>query len=329
MSHRTDVLALLADGQFHSGSGIGDALGITRAAVHKIIERVTAEGVVCERRRGLGYRLDPRCYPLAASRIAQYWPQAPRVRLELLQEVDSTSRHLLREADRGAEIHGRCCLAESQTDGAGRSGRRWIATAYSNILLSCAWRFDVSVSQLGGLSLAAGVAVRSALVACGLDTVLLKWPNDLVCGAHKLGGILLDVRAQGEAPALVVCGVGVNVFIAPADGARIDQPWTDMTRELGVPVDRNRVAAELLRHLTHLFADFAAHGFAHWQAAWEQHHRDAGRRVRVVDPTGRTVSGEALGTDAQGGLRLRDAGRVHTVYAGEVGVIRESSDRSR
>ncbi|MHB1586709.1 MAG: biotin--[acetyl-CoA-carboxylase] ligase [Acidiferrobacteraceae bacterium] len=329
MSHRAAVLALLADGQFHSGPGIGDALGITRAAVHKIIERVEAEGVVCERRRGRGYRLDPRFHPLSSARIAQYWPQAPLSRLDLLHEIDSTSRHLLRETDRGVEIHGRCCLAESQTQGAGRTGRRWIATAYSNILLSCAWRFDVPVSQLGGLSLAAGVAARSALVACGLDTVLLKWPNDLVCGAHKLGGILLDVRAQGEAPALVVCGVGVNVFIAPADGAHIDQPWTDMTRVLGAPVDRNRVAAELLRHLTHLFVDFSAHGFARWQAAWEQHHRDTGRRVCVIDPTGRSVSGEALGTDAQGGLRLREAGQVHTVYAGEVGVIRESPDRSR
>ncbi|MHB1949847.1 MAG: biotin--[acetyl-CoA-carboxylase] ligase [Acidiferrobacteraceae bacterium] len=329
MSHRAALLALLADGQFHSGPAIGDALGITRAAVHKIIERVVAQGVVCERRRGLGYRLDPRFHPLAATRITQYWPQAPLARLELLEEIDSTNRHLLRAADRGVDIHGRCCLAESQSQGTGRSGRRWIATAYSNILLSCAWRFDVSVSQLGGLSLAAGVAVRSALAACGLDTVLLKWPNDLVCGADKLGGILLDVRAQGEAPALVVCGVGVNVYIAAADGARIDQPWTDMTRVLGAPVDRNRVAAELLRHLAHLFEDFSAHGFARWQLAWEQHHRDAGRRVQVVDPSGRLVSGEVLGTDGQGGLRLRDAGRVHTVYAGEVGIVRESSDRSR
>ncbi|MHB1530404.1 MAG: biotin--[acetyl-CoA-carboxylase] ligase [Acidiferrobacteraceae bacterium] len=326
MSQRGSVLARLADGRFHSGTEIGRSLGVTRAAVHKVTRQLTAAGIALECRRGLGYRLDPRFRPLALSAIAEYWPAASMHPIELLEEVDSTNRYLLRQADLGLDIHGHCCFAESQASGVGRRGRAWVSTAYSNILLSCAWRFDATISQLGGLSLAVGVAVRAALADCGLEAVRLKWPNDLVCGPRKLGGILIELRAQAEAPTLVVCGIGVNGYIAPGQAPLIDQPWTDLERELGAAVDRNRVAAALLRHLTSLFDDFAHHGFASWRPVWEQYHRDAGRFVQVMDASGRRIEGAALGADEHGGLRLRAAGGIVTVYAGDVGVPREPSD---
>ncbi|MHB1516489.1 MAG: biotin--[acetyl-CoA-carboxylase] ligase [Acidiferrobacteraceae bacterium] len=326
MSQRSSVLARLADGRFHSGTEIGRSLGVTRAAVHKVARQLTKAGIALECRRGLGYRLDPRFRPLALAAMTEYWPAASLHQIELLEEVDSTNRYLLRQADRGLDIHGHCCLAESQTGGVGRRGRTWVSTAYSNILLSCAWRFDATISRLGGLSLAVGVAARAALVDCGLETVRLKWPNDLVCGPRKLGGVLIELRAQAEAPTLVVCGIGINGYIAPGQAPLIDQPWTDLEHELGVVVDRNRVAAALLRHLINLFDDFARHGFAAWRPVWERYHRDTGRFVQVIDTSGRHIGGEALGADEHGGLRLRAVGGIVTVYAGDVGIPHEPSD---
>lgn len=317
MSHRDAVLNLLADGVRHSGTEIGLRTGISRAAVHKIVRQLRADGIEVECARGRGYRLDVHFTPLSLERM---WSAVtPPVPVSLLPEVDSTNRHLLRLADAGEDVAGRACLAEAQRAGAGRRGRRWVASPYSNIMLSLAWRFEAGAARLGGLSLVAGVAVRSVLARAGIDGVALKWPNDLVWDGRKLGGILIEMRSEAGGPALAVCGVGLNVYIGPREAPLIDQAWIDLA-QMGVPqVDRNWLAAHLVRALADAFQDFERHGFEQWQRSWEQHHRDAGRPVQVTDAAGRVQDGIALGVDAQGGLRLQQAdGRIMTVYSGEV-----------
>ncbi|MCK7498149.1 MAG: biotin--[acetyl-CoA-carboxylase] ligase [Comamonadaceae bacterium] len=217
------------------------------------------------------------------------------------------------------EQHGaRVCLAETQTAGRGRRGRGWVATPFHGLLLSVGWRFESGPAVLSGLSLAAGVAVLRALDAFGVPRAGLKWPNDVLIDGRKLAGLLVDLRGEAAGPSFAVLGLGLNVHIAAAAAAFIDQPWTSLREWLPAPVDRNRLAALLIGELTAMLVEFERSGFAAFGAAWERHHVFAGQPVRVRHAHGDAV-GVAVGIDEHGALQLRDpSGAVRALHSGDV-----------
>ena len=101
----------------------------------------------------------------------------------------------------------------------------------------------------------------------GVPGVGLKWPNDVLWDDKKLAGVLVDVHGEATGPSLIVLGVGVNGYIGSHDAAQIDQPWTDLHTITGKPVDRNRLAALVLRELRHMFEVFADKGLAAFRDA--------------------------------------------------------------
>lgn len=240
------------------------------------------------------------------------------IELEILDRVDSTNQHLL-----GHFGHRRAVLAEYQERGRGRRGRGWIAPPRSGLCLSFGYRFDCRLSQLAPLSLAAGVAavevVRTHNVAARL-----KWPNDLVVGPRKLGGLLAEIRGGRSGPCQVVLGVGINGRLpnagdSPADAVP-DQPWTDLFRETGRMPARNRLAGELIAALARTCAEFEASGFAPFRHRWQALDALAGKPVRVFGADGRTFDGRACGIGATGALKIDADGQIIEVDAGEVSV---------
>jgi BirA family biotin operon repressor/biotin-[acetyl-CoA-carboxylase] ligase len=318
MSTRHDLLALLADGAFHSGTALGERLGVSRAAVNKAVQVLVDGGVEIHSVPGRGYRLDEPFTPLSEDAIRrQLGAHGIEAVIEVLAETDSTSQHLLRAAP--AETGGlRVCLAEAQSAGRGRRGRDWQATPYHNILMSLAWRFESGPAGLAGLSLAAGVAVLRALEALGVQRAGLKWPNDILLDGRKLAGLLVDLRGEAAGPSLVVLGLGLNVRLAAREAAAIDQPWAGLHEQLPAPVDRNRVAALLIARLAEMFRGFEEQGFAAFRAEWERRHLLAGRPVRV-HAAHEEVTGTVEGIDAHGALCVRDdRGVLRTFHSGEV-----------
>ena len=322
MSTRHALFKLLADGAFHSGTALGERLGISRAAVNKAIQTLAESGVDIHRVSGRGYRLGEPFVPLAEGPIQTFIGQRPlqtnqvQTIIEILDEVDSTNEQLLRTAElqSGASV----CLAEAQSAGRGRRGRAWVATPGHNILMSMRWRFDTGPAGLAGLSLAAGVAVLHALEEFGVHDIGLKWPNDILCAGRKLAGLLIDVRGEASGPSLVVLGLGLNVFLAPSDGALIDQPWTALREYLPAGVDRNRLAAVLIVHLYEMFCDFEQYGFTAFQSEWERRHLFHGKAVQLRN-VHEVTFGVVEGVDANGALRVRDAaGALRSFHSGEV-----------
>lgn len=322
MSTRHEVIRLLADGEFHSGTDLGERLGVSRAAVFKGIEALAEIGLEIERVAGRGYRLAAPLEPLERRRILKHLgDDAPAIkdRLTVLDEVDSTNQYLLAQAAAGvAAFHGGVCLAEAQPRGRGRRGRSWVTTSYHNLMLSFGWRFEAGPGALAGLSLAAGVAVLRALERYGLRGAALKWPNDILWENRKLAGLLADMQGEAAGPSFIVLGVGINGYLAPRDAAHIDQPWTDVRTATGKRVERNRLAALVISELLRAFTRFEKEGFAPFRETWERHHLYQGRRVRLVQDE-RVHSGEVEGVDEQGALLLREAGgRVRKFYSGDV-----------
>ncbi len=313
------LVRALADGRFRSGTELARTLGISRAAVWKHVERLAALGLEVHAVRGKGYRLARPLELLDADAVRAAMPPPAARRLGALvvhDLVDSTSEWLRRQPDDGPAA----CLAECQTAGRGRRGRRWVSPFGAHLYLSVRWRFEASPTALAGLSVATGVAVAEALEACGAEEVGLKWPNDLVHGGAKLGGILIDVSGEESGPARAIVGVGVNVRMPPSAAAGLDQPWTELAALPGPPdCSRNRLAGRVLGGLVEALERFAAHGLAPFADGWVRRDALAGREVEVHGPDG-ALRGRALGIDAGGALLLETEAGLRRLSSGEVSV---------
>jgi BirA family transcriptional regulator, biotin operon repressor / biotin---[acetyl-CoA-carboxylase] ligase len=322
MPHRVHLIQALADGRFHSGEELGASLRVSRAAVWKAMKGLARLGLDVHAVPGRGYRLARPVELLDAAAIraglaAEALPLLSR--LEVLAEVDSTNEYLLRCAAQGA-ASGQLCLAERQTLGRGRRGRSWVSPFAANLYLSALWRFSLAPAALGGLSLALGVAVHRALQRAGLEGIGLKWPNDLVFGDRKLGGILLELRGESSGPCTVVVGVGLNVHMPPEAGALIDQPWVDLCTVAGDrPPSRNWLAALVVGELLTALRRFDAQGFTPFREEWQRWDAVHGREIEL-HLHDRRVRGRAAGVDATGALMLAREGKVETYAAGEIGL---------
>jgi len=300
-----------------SGAELARELGITRSAVWKRIELLRAAGVDVLARRGQGYALAAPLALLDARAIAAALVPAARAELagiEILFETDSTNAVALRET---APARGtRAWLAERQTAGRGRRGRRWASPLAAHVYLTLSRRFDGGLAALQGLSLAVGVTVADALHALGYTRVGLKWPNDLLADGRKLGGILVEIGGEAGGPIRVVVGLGLNVAMPASSAGDIDQPWCDLASLSATPPLRQQVCITLLDALLPMLARFEREGLAPFVEGWARHDVLQGRRVQL-HVGGRVLEGVALGIAADGALRLRDATGEHHHHAGE------------
>jgi BirA family biotin operon repressor/biotin-[acetyl-CoA-carboxylase] ligase len=320
------LLRALADGEPHSGADLARDFGVTRAAISKAVPKLASWELEVSAVRGVGYRLarpidllDARALrralaPRTASRVSQ---------LEVLFEVDSTNRRLLASPPPPAGELA-VCLAEFQSAGRGRRGRRWRAPLGSGLCLSVGWQFAAAPRDLGALTLAVGVVARRAVAeVAGLD-VALKWPNDLALDERKLGGILLELAAEAQGRCHVVAGIGINVSLPPASLATLSD-WPrgaiDLaTAKRGTPPPRPLLAARLIDGLADLFASYAESGFAPYSAEWRAADFLNGRPVRVDDSPA-AASGIARGIDGDGALLIETAGGARRrVLSGDVSV---------
>jgi BirA family biotin operon repressor/biotin-[acetyl-CoA-carboxylase] ligase len=316
-----ELLALIATGGEVSGAEIAATLGITRAAVWKQVEQLRARGLAVQAEAGRGYRLDAPIELLDAARIAAAMAPHERTRvgaIDVRWQIDSTSSELARTAD--SLPLPRACLAEIQTAGRGRRGRRWQTPLAGGIALSFARRFDGGMATLSGLSLVAGIAVLRALGDVGIDGAALKWPNDIVAKAQKLGGILVELGGDALGPCRAVVGIGINVHIGAGQGVAIDQPWTDLASlGNGTLPSRNAVAGRMLARLAEALDAFAASGFAPFEREYARHDALRGRDIEVASGSERWTA-VADGVTSRGALRVVRDGRALEVDSGEVSV---------
>jgi BirA family transcriptional regulator, biotin operon repressor / biotin---[acetyl-CoA-carboxylase] ligase len=316
-----ELLEALASGRFVSGQELADRVGISRAAVWKQVRTLRGRGFLIDAVRGRGYRIHGGTPLLDHEAITDLLllPVRQRVtEVELLREVDSTNARLLaRPALPGPVV----CIAELQSSGRGRRGRDWHAPFGASLCLSLAWPFSQLPKGFGGIGLVCGVAVSNALAQLGFDTVRLKWPNDLMHGGAKLGGLLVESRGEAGGQTRVVVGLGVNWRIPPGTmDERIDQPWTDLASLPGPLPDRSTLAATLINALVMALDEFSERGFGPFRARWQELDMLYGEEV-TIEVEGQRVQGRAVGIDEDGALRVVEAGAAERRFtAGEVSV---------
>ena len=304
------LLKLLKDGRFHSGQALGAALGISRSAVWKQLQRLEADlNLSIHKVRGRGYQLAAPLELLERDQLAESpYP------VFIHESLDSTNAEALREISGGAQAPF-VILAEQQSAGRGRRGRKWISPFAENIYYSLVLRIDGGMRQLEGLSLIVGLAVLSSLREFGSCDAGLKWPNDVLVGNKKIAGILLELVGDPADVCHVVIGIGINVNMIVASD--VDQSWTSVRLEAGQAINRNELIVALGRNLQGYLIRHEAEGFAAIQAEWESNHLWQGREVTLIAGT-HTVDGVVAGVDQQGALRLNVAGQEKVFSGGEL-----------
>lgn len=314
------LLAVLPTGKPASGESLARRMGVSRAAVARQVASLRGAGVAIESGRG-GYRLPRPVDWLDPATVLAELPGPVRRRVGTLENhwrVDSTQAECLRRA---GELPDRSFVfADWQVAGRGRRGRRWLSPPAANLQGSCFKRFDNGYRAVAGLSLAAGVAVADALVHCGATDVALKWPNDLVSGSAKLGGILVELGGDSAGACHAVIGIGINVRVPETVRRALGQPCADLAALLGdAAPTRNALASAVVTRLVDALDAFAARGFAAFADAWAGYDALFGRRIGVSGTPG-AFEGIAEGVDAQGALRVRIDGRMRCIDGGEVTV---------
>ena len=310
------LLTYLADGQFHSGEELGEAMGVSRAAVWKQLKKLDELEIPFSSVKGKGYRLHDPIELLDEAHIRAGLSQRLDL-LELLLDVDSTNTYLF---DRASDHMGKryAVFAEKQSSGRGRRGRHWVSPFGRNLYMSLLVSFSGGMSALEGLSLTVGVAVERALVRLGIQGVGLKWPNDIYADGRKLAGILLEVTGEYNSHCQVVIGIGMNLSMSKDEARDIDQPWVDL-RSLKPDLSRNDVAAVLLDELLNCVDEFQKEGFAPMQQYWSERDIYHGQEVTVSSPS-QSITGVVSGVNRKGELMLRTSRGMEVITAGELSV---------
>jgi len=320
---RERVLALLADGAFHSGERLAKSLSISRGGIWKLIRSLRELGVEIQSVPRQGYRFPNPVDLLDQDTLIEALPASTRARIdrtEVLLTVDSTNRHVI---DNPVAVpgQGQVCMTELQSAGRGRRGRSWLAPFGSGICLSIGWQFAEAPPTFSALSLAVGVSAARALKRFGAD-VKLKWPNDLMWDHRKLGGVLIEMRGESAGPAHVVIGIGVNMRMPAATRMALAEHQSAVIADVHEILrdktpTRNQLAAAFIEEIVAMLQTFTVSGFDPFIDQWSQLDALADAPVKVISATATTL-GTARGVDRDGTLLVDVDGELQRFVSGEV-----------
>ena len=304
------LISILADAEFHSGEQLGERLGMSRAAINKHIQTLRDWGVDVFTVPGKGYSLPEPIQLLDEEQIAR---QIEHGRVTVLPVIDSTNQYLL---DRLSELQsGDACVAEYQQAGRGRRGRKWFSPFGSNLYLSMYWRLEQGPAAAIGLSLVIGIVIAEVLQSLGADKVRVKWPNDLYLQDRKLSGILVELTGKTGDAAQIVSGAGINLMMRRVESDVVNQGWISL-QEAGISIDRNQLAACLIKELRAGFKLFENEGLAPYLGRWEKLDNFINRPVKLIIGD-KEIFGISRGIDAQGALLLEQEGVIKPWIGGE------------
>ncbi len=312
------ILGMLVEAgdDFLPGAALCDKLGLSNSAVFKHLEGLRRLGYRIETSSTRGFRLIEVPDRLTSLEVAPYLFTRDIGRTIHFEETtESTNALAMSLANDGAQ-HGDVVIADQQTSGRGRRGRRWESPAHKNLYCSVILRPDLPKARAGELTLVAAVALADTLRESGVDAQI-KWPNDVLANGKKLAGVLCELSSADD-ETVVVMGLGVNLNAEPAD-------FSDEVRALAtsVRVERKQVVsrplftAALFSKLEDWLDVHANEGFEAIRRAWKERATTIGQEV-LVRTDSKETRGVALDLDETGALLLKTATGTERIVAGDV-----------
>jgi BirA family biotin operon repressor/biotin-[acetyl-CoA-carboxylase] ligase len=229
---------------------------------------------------------------------------------------------------RDGVAEGVVVFAETQSQGRGRLGRKWVSQAGKGLWFSVLLRPELPLQEATRLTVASGTAVRRAIEAqTGLEAEV-KWPNDILIGDRKVAGILTELGAELDRVKHVVLGIGLDVNLAASDfPAEVRKLATSLAIESGRAISRADLAVALLRELDLDYERVVSGRFASVADEWEAHCTTIGQSV-IIRQGDRRIRGRAESLSDEGALLVRtEHGHLEQVVGGDV-LLERPADRS-
>jgi BirA family biotin operon repressor/biotin-[acetyl-CoA-carboxylase] ligase len=321
--YKEKILNLLrsANSGYISGEELARKCGISRTMVWKHIKSLEREGFGIEAVPSQGYKITTMPDILRQSDIKPgLKTRVMGKAIHLLSEVASTNT-LAMELAASGKPEGTVVIAEMQTGGKGRLGRKWISPK-GNLYLSVVLRPNVPMHKAPLITLMGAVAVASAIrTTCGLAAGI-KWPNDILVSGKKVSGLLTEMSAEQDRIRHIVLGIGVDVNMEMVElPPEVRSLTTTLAAEAGAKINRTTLLQQLLRDLESWYQKFLTND-ADILEAWKQLNMTVGNRV-TVSGAGETLAGLAQGVDKEGRLIVRlDDATMRTVAAGDVTIVK-------
>ncbi|MFH1322773.1 MAG: biotin--[acetyl-CoA-carboxylase] ligase, partial [Methanobacteriota archaeon] len=232
--------------------------------------------------------------------------------IHYFKETESTN--ILARDMAGSVDEGTVVIAESQTGGRGRMGRKWISPE-GGIWFSVILKPKMEPLHAPRLTLLAGVAVAKTIRSYGL-LAKIKWPNDVLINGKKVCGILTEIGAEMDSIQYVVVGVGIDANVdTETFPGEVRDISTSLKNELGHDIDRVEFLQNLLYQLESLYYKFQKEGFSSIMEEWRLMSATIGQWVKITTQS-RIMYGEAIGVNSDGTLILETSdGKLEKIVA--------------
>jgi BirA family biotin operon repressor/biotin-[acetyl-CoA-carboxylase] ligase len=310
-----------------SGSSLAKTLAMSRVAVWQHMEKLREQGFEFEAVRARGYRLTTRPTGLNPASIEAFLsPSKPIPGFICLETVDSTNDEAARQLAGGRSVPF-VVIAREQTRGRGRFGRTWHSEANGNLYLSFAFRPLLPPSRMQTFTLWMGVNLCDLVASFTHTAPGLKWPNDILFGERKAGGMLTEARIDADQIRDLVFGLGLNIN-SPAGALPQDiaRRAVSIAEHTNTPIDLNKFTAAVINRVLDAYEQFVSGKYKETFAdLWNRFDFLKGKPISLLHGT-QPVSGIALGIDEEGSLIVRtDRGKTERFRAGEVTLSKKPS----
>lgn len=298
-----------------SGEDISRHFKISRAGIWKYIQELRKDGYEIEAIPHRGYKLinaPDRLFPneIQSGLNTRFIGR----KIHHYEYLNSTMDAAFDLAIDGA-CEGTLVVAEGQHRGRGRMGRQWISPKAKGIYFSLILRPKIMPNEAPKLTLLTAVAVAEAIRKSTGLSPLIKWPNDILVGEKKLGGILTELNAEVDRVKFVIIGVGINVNLKKT---QLPFRATSIRNELGKTFSRVELLRQILTEIEHYYLQYSKEGFQPIIEKFKHFSATLGKRVKVISNKGE-IEGQAMEVDLDGGLLIRqDSGFVERIVSGDV-----------
>ncbi len=302
-------------GESVSGETLALELSVSRTAIWKHIKALRDEGYVIESSPNIGYVLAGRPDVLTPGEIkAGLKTGIIGKEIKYFKETESTNTIAREIAGKAAE--GTIIIAESQTGGRGRMGRKWLSPE-GGIWLSIILKPEMQPVYAPRITLLAGVAVAKTIRNVGLEAKI-KWPNDVLIRGKKVCGILTEIEAEIDMIDYCVVGIGIDANVdTESFPEEFRESSTSLKKELGHEINRVEFVQRLLEEFEARYMKLQKEGFLPILEEWRSMSATIGEWVKITTQN-RIIYGEATGVDNDGALIVETGeGKLEKIVSGD------------
>jgi len=240
-----------------------------------------------------------------------------------VDQCDSSNRQVMKLGAEGAP-HGFVFGIEQQDQGRGRRGRSWFSPPGENLLFSILLRPGFSAERIGLLPLLCATTLWECLKEEGLESIGIKWPNDLLLQDKKICGILTEMQSRGGKLSYLVLGIGLNVHSSlESFPEELQSQASSLFAATGRRFSRDQLLQSFLRELARRLPELNGNAAPAFLSRWREASATLGREVALQMPDGSELEGIAEDIDDNGALLLRSADqKLHRLHSGEITRLR-------